>query len=73
MLVAHTYVSSRDEWSDSAIVDRFLSTFEGECLAQHWFASRCHPRLSQFRYIEGWNNPHRRHSARGHHSPVALE
>jgi putative transposase len=26
-----------------------------------------------FHYIEGWYNPHRRHSALGHLSPIAFE
>ena len=29
--------------------------------------------LTVFRYIEGWYNPHRRHSALGQRSPLAFE
>ncbi len=29
--------------------------------------------MAIFDYIEGWYNPHRRHSALGHESPVTYE
>jgi hypothetical protein len=42
-------------------------------LAKHRFTSRTEARLVIFRYIEGWYNPHRRHSALGQRSPLAFE
>ena len=51
----------------------FFSTLECECLAKRRFTSHAHARLVLFRYIEGWYNPHRRHSALGQRSPLAFE
>ena len=49
------------------------TTLEVECLAKHRFATHTDARLTIFRYIEGWYNPHRRHSALGQRSPLAFE
>ncbi len=42
-------------------------------LARRRFQSQTEARMACFSYIEGWYNPHRRHSALGYLSPVAFE
>lgn len=57
----------------NAHAESLFSTLECECLAKHRFTSHAHARLVLFRYIEGWYDPHRRHSALGQCSPLAFE
>jgi len=66
-------MGSRGDAYDNAMAESFFSTLECECLAKHRFTSHAHARLTLFRYIEGWYNPHRRHSALGQRSPLAFE
>ena len=66
-------MGSRGDAYDNAMAESFFSTLECECLAKHRFTSHAHARLVLFRYIEGWYNPHRRHSALGQRSPLAFE
>ena len=66
-------MGSRGDAYDNAMAESFFSTLECECLAKHRFTSHAHARLILFRYIEGWYNPHRRHSALGQRSPLAFE
>jgi len=66
-------MGSRGDAYDNAMAKSFFSTLEYECLAKHRFTSHAHARLVLFRYIEGWHNPHRRHSALGQRSPMAFE
>jgi putative transposase len=66
-------MGSRGDAYDNAMAESFFSTLECECLAKHRFTSHTEARLILFRYIEGWYNPHRRHSALGQRSPLAFE
>ncbi len=66
-------MGSRGDAYDNAMAESFFSTLECECLAKYRFPSHTEARLILFRYIEGWYNPHRRHSALGHRSPMAFE
>jgi putative transposase len=66
-------MGSRGDAYDNAMAESFFSTLECECLAKHRFTSQTEARLVLFRYIEGWYNPHRRHSALGQRSPLAFE
>ena len=66
-------MGSRGNAYDNAMAESFFSTLECECLAKHRFPTRTEARLILFRYIEGWYNPHRRHSALGQRSPIAFE
>lgn len=66
-------MGSRGDAYDNAMAESFFSTLECECLAKHRFASHTDARMVLFRYIEGWYNPHRRHSALGQRSPLAFE
>jgi transposase InsO family protein len=43
------------------------------CGDRHRFQTQAEARLAIFEFIEGWYNPHRRHSALGYHSPVNYE
>lgn len=66
-------MGSRGDAYDNAMAESFFATLEVECLARHRFATHTEARLAIFRYIEGWYNPHRRHSALGQRSPLAFE
>lgn len=57
----------------NAVAESFFATLECELLARHRFATHTEARVAIFRYLEGWYNPHRRHSALGHQSPLAFE
>lgn len=56
---------------DNALCESFFATLERELLDRHTFRSRAEARAAVFRFIEGWYNPRRRHSALGYQSPVA--
>jgi len=66
-------MGSRGDAYDNAMAESFFATLECELLAKHRFPTRTEARLHLFRYIEGWYNPHRRHSALGQRSPLAFE
>jgi transposase InsO family protein len=54
-------------------LQRVFSTLEAELLAKHRFKAPGEAQLKGFRYIEGWYNPHRWHSALGQRSPLRCE
>ena len=58
---------------DNAMCESFFSTLEAELLARRRFQSQAEARMACFSYIEGWYNPHRRHSGLGYLSPIAFE
>jgi putative transposase len=58
---------------DNATAESFFATLACELLACHRFPTRSAARLALFDYIEGFYNPHRRHSALGYLSPAAYE
>jgi putative transposase len=58
---------------DNAITESFFATLECELLARQAFPTLAAARLAVFEYIEGFYNPHRRHSALGYASPAAYE
>ena len=58
---------------DNAMCESFFSTLEAELLSRRRFQSQAEARIACFSYIEGWYNPHRRHSALGYLCPVAFE
>ncbi len=57
----------------NAMAESFFATLECELLARRRFASHAEARVAIFRYVEGWYNPHRRHSALGHQAPITYE
>jgi putative transposase len=58
---------------DNAMAESFFATLECELLDRRRFATQAEARLAIFRFIEGWYNPHRRHSALGQRSPITFE
>jgi transposase InsO family protein len=61
-----------DCW-DNAVVETFFATLKTELADHAAWATRADARRAVFRYIEGWYNPHRLHSALGYHSPAQYE
>lgn len=45
---------------------------EKQLLRHRRFKARAGAKMAPFEWIEGWYNPHRRHSSIGHLSPKAL-
>jgi putative transposase len=58
---------------DNALCESFFATLECELLDQHTFRSQDQARCAVFDFIEGWYNPHRRHSSIGYMSPLKYE
>lgn len=58
---------------DNAMCESFFATLECELLARRRFHTQAEARIAVFRFIEGWYNPHRRHSALGQLSPINFE
>ncbi len=58
---------------DNALAEAFFATLETELLIRHTFISRGDARRALFDFIEGWYNPHRRHSALEYLSPAEYE
>lgn len=58
---------------DNALVESFFGTLEAELLDRHSFRNPKEARPIVFEYIEGWYNPHRRHSSLAYHSPASFE
>ena len=58
---------------DNAMAESFFASLECELIAQHSWKTKIDARLAVFRWIEGWYNPHRRHSAIGYQSPIHFE
>jgi putative transposase len=58
---------------DNALAESFFGTLEAELLNRHTFHNPKEARPIIFDYIEGWYNPHRRHSSLGYHSPASFE
>jgi putative transposase len=58
---------------DNAMCESFFATLECELLDRQRFETQAAARLAVFEYIEGWYNPHRRHSALDYLSPINYE
>ncbi len=58
---------------DNAMCESFFATLECELLDRRRFKSQAEARMAVFEFIEGWYNPHRRHSALGYKSPAVFE
>ena len=63
----------RGDAYDNAVAESFFATLETELLDRNDFTTRNQARSAVFDYIEGFYNPHRRHSAIGYHSPTDYE
>ena len=58
---------------DNAMCESFFATLECELLDRRRFKTQVEARMAIFDFIEGWYNPHRRHSALDYHSPIEYE
>ncbi len=58
---------------DNALCESFFATVECELLDRERFRTPAEARRALFDFIEGWYNPHRRHSALGFESPLRYE
>jgi putative transposase len=58
---------------DNAMAESFFSTLQRELLDEHRWSTRRQLALAVFEWIEGWYNPHRRHSSVGNLSPIDYE
>jgi len=58
---------------DNAMAESFFATVECELLDQTTLKTRRQARNELFTWIEGWYNPHRRHSSLGQISPATYE
>jgi putative transposase len=58
---------------DNALCESFFASLECELLDRRGFQAHTEARMAVFRYIEGWYNPHRRHSALDYQSPANYE
>jgi putative transposase len=58
---------------DNAMAESFFATLERELLNRRRFKTQVEAKMAVFEWIEGWYNPHRRHSSLGYRSPVNYE
>jgi putative transposase len=58
---------------DNALCESFFATLECELLDRRRFRTQAEARMAVFEFLEGFYNPHRRHSALGYLSPVNYE
>jgi putative transposase len=58
---------------DNAMCESFNATLECELLVRRSFPTHRDAEIAVFEFIEGWYNPHRRHSSIGYVSPNAFE
>jgi putative transposase len=58
---------------DNALCETFFATLECELLNRKSFKTQDEARTAVFEFIEGWYNPHRRHSALDYLSPIDYE
>ena len=58
---------------DNAMCESFFATLECELIERTRFDNHAQAKREVFRFIEGWYNPHRRHSALDYLSPINYE
>ena len=58
---------------DNAMCESFFATLECELLERRHFKTQAEAKSATFEFLEGWYNPHRRHSSIGYLSPVNYE
>jgi putative transposase len=58
---------------DNAMCESFNAILECELLVKHRFKNQHEAALAVFEFIDGWYNPHRRHTALGMLSPAEYE
>jgi putative transposase len=58
---------------DNAMCESFFASLECELLDRRRFRTQAEARMAVFKYVEGFYNPRRRHSALDYHSPINYE
>jgi transposase InsO family protein len=58
---------------DNAMCESFFASLECELFDRQRFANHKQAHTAVFDFIEGWYNPHRRHSALDYQSPIVYE
>jgi len=58
---------------DNAMCESFFATLECELIDRRRFRTQDEARREVFQFIEGWYNPHRRHSGIDYQSPINFE
>lgn len=58
---------------DNAMAESFFATLEKELLNRRRFKTQAEAKMAVFEWLEGWYNPHRRHSSLGRISPITFE
>ena len=58
---------------DNAMCESLFATLECELFDRCRFRTQVQARIAVFEFIEGWYNPHRRHSALDYLSPINHE
>jgi putative transposase len=66
-------MGSAGDCFDNAMCESFFATLECELLNRRRFKTQAEARIAVFDFIEGWYNPHRRHSALDYLSPINYE
>jgi putative transposase len=66
-------MSGKGNCYDKATVETFFKTIKAELIWWHSWETRRQAEVAIFKYINGFYNPRRRHSALGWKSPVAFE
>ena len=66
-------MSGKGNCYDNAAVETFFKTIKAELLWQQTWSTRRDAEIAIFKYINGFYNPRRRHSALGWKSPLAFE
>ena len=57
--------SSASDCYDNAMCESFFATLECELLDRQRIRMQAEARMAVFEFLEGWYNPHRRHSRAG--------
>mgnify|MGYP003381950111 FL=1 len=58
---------------DNAMAESAFASLEKELLKHRRFKSKAEAKMAVFEWIEGWYNPHRRHSSIGRLAPNNFE
>ena len=66
-------MSGKGNCYDNAAMETFFKTIKAELIWRHSWQTRRATEIAIFKYINGFYNPRRRHSALGWKSPLAFE
>ena len=66
-------MGSAGDCYDNSMCESFFATLECELLDRRRFRTQAEARIAIFEFIEGWYNPHRRHSSLEYESPISYE